>query len=123
MASSKRPGKARDSRASGRAQTGQSANKSGLAGKASANPPAKAVVPSPWRSLGLRIGIPIVVLWVIGGILAGTWTSTVGRSVVLGTPALLTLGGLALVFWALRQTGRAKAVAGVLSNVETAADR
>ncbi len=80
-------------------------------------------MPSPLRSLALRIGIPIVVLWVIGGILAGTWTTTVGRSVVLGVPALLTLGGLALVFWALRQTGRAKAVAGVLSNVETAADR
>ena len=123
MASSKRPGKARDSHTPGRAQSGQSQNKGSLAGKASANPPAKAVVPSPWRSLGLRIGIPIIVLWVIGGILAGTWTSTVGRTVVLGTPALLTLGGLALVFWALRQTGRAKAVAGVLSNVETAADR
>jgi len=82
-----------------------------------------AMVASPLRSLALRIGIPILVLWVIGGILAGFWTTATGRSVVLGLPALLTLGGLGLVFWVLRQTGKAKAVAGVLSNVETADDR
>lgn len=81
------------------------------------------MVVSPWRSLALRIGIPIAVLWVIGVILAGIWTTPIGRGVVLGTPALLTVGGLGLVVWALRQTGRAKAVAGVLSQVETAADR
>lgn len=73
--------------------------------------------------MALRLGIPIVVLWVIGAILAGFWTSTTGRAVVLGLPALLTLGAAGLVFWAMRQTGKARAVAGVLSNVETAADR
>ncbi len=117
MASSKRPGKAGGSRAQS-----SSSQKKGAA-KTGSKPPPSAIVASPWRSLALRIGVPIAVLWVIGGILAGVWTSTVGRAVVLGTPALLTVGGLALVGWALRQTGRAKAVAGVLSQVETAADR
>ena len=117
MASSKRPGKAGGSRAQS-----SSSQKKGAA-KTGSKPPPSAVVASPWRSLALRIGVPIAVLWVIGGILAGVWTSTVGRAVVLGAPTLLTVGGLALVGWALRQTGRAKAVAGVLSQVETAADR
>lgn len=117
MASSKKPGKAGQSRAQG-----SSSQKHGAANTGSKAPPST-IVTSPWRSLALRIGIPIAVLWVIGGILAGIWTSGVGRAVVLGVPALLTVGGLALVAWALRQTGRAKAVASVLSGVETAADR
>ena len=82
-----------------------------------------AVVPSPWKSLALRIGLPIAVLWIIGGILAGIWKSPTGLAVTLGAPALLTLAGIGLVVWALRQTRRAKAVAGVLSGVETAEDR
>jgi len=84
--------------------------------------PAAAVV-SPWKSLATRIGLPVVVLWVIGGILAGFWTSPTGRAVTLGTPALLTVAALALGVWALRQTRRARAVAGVLSQVDTAEDR
>jgi hypothetical protein len=82
-----------------------------------------AVVVSPWKGLAVRIGLPILVLWVIGGIMAGFWTSTTGRVVTLGLPALLTIAGLALLVWALRQTRRARAVAGVLSNVDTAEDR
>jgi hypothetical protein len=73
--------------------------------------------------MAIRIGLPIVVLWVIGGILAGFWTSPTGRAVTLGVPALLTVGGLGLLVWALRQTRRARAVAGVLSNIDTAEDR
>lgn len=81
------------------------------------------MVVSPWKSLGLRIGLPLAVVWVIGGILAGFWNSPTGRAVTLGVPGLLTLAGLGLLIWALRQTKRARAVAGVLSQVETAEDR
>jgi hypothetical protein len=121
VASSKRPGKSGEARGGA---PGSSSKKKGIsAPNAGAKSPSKAVVTSPWRNLALRIGVPVAVLWVIGGILAGIWTSSVGRAVVLGTPALLTVAGLVLVVWAMRQTGRAKAVASVLSNVETAADR
>ena len=119
----KRSGKSGGSRGTFPAQTSQSKKKSAASGKGGSTPPPSAIVASPWRSLALRIGVPIVVLWVIGGILAGVWTAPVGRAVVLGVPALLTVGGVVLVLWALRQTGRAKAVASVLSQVETAADR
>jgi hypothetical protein len=81
------------------------------------------VVASPWKSLALRIGLPILVLWIIGGIMASYWTSSTGRALTLGAPALLTAAGIGLVVWALRQTRRARAVAGVLSGVETADDR
>jgi len=116
VASSKRTGRSGESRG----PTAPSKK-----GTPSARPSAApaAVVVSPWKSLATRIGLPIVVIWVIGGILAGFWTSTTGRAITLGTPALLTVAGLVLLVWALRQTRRARAVAGVLSNVDTAEDR
>lgn len=75
------------------------------------------------RSLALRLGIPIVGVWLIGLFIFGMSYSTTAKGFALGLPAAVTLAAVGLVLWVLRQAKKARGVASILSNVETAEDR
>ncbi len=76
------------------------------------------------KSMGLRIGLPVLGLWVVGGLIAGFFQqSTVTFWVALGLPAAVTIAAAGLIIWALRQAKKAKGVASILSKVESAEDR
>src|SRR5260221_3274693 len=75
------------------------------------------------RQMAIRLGLPIVAVWVIGGCVAGVSQSRMTVAIALAIPLVITLGIGAVVVWALRQAKKAKSVAGLLSKVETAEDR
>jgi hypothetical protein len=75
------------------------------------------------KALLLRLAIPLVGVWVIGLLVAAVTQSTAVRTTAIVLPLLITLALAGLVFWALRQAKKARGVAGILSNVETAEDR
>lgn len=75
------------------------------------------------KSMGLRIGLPVLGLWVVGALIAGISQSSVAQGIALGLPAVVTVAAAGLVVWALRQAKKAKGVANILSKVESAEDR
>ncbi|HEX4336221.1 MAG TPA: hypothetical protein VH062_09930 [Polyangiaceae bacterium] len=75
------------------------------------------------KQMVIRLGLPIVAVWVIGICVAGVSQSTTTRTIALVVPFILTLGIGAVVVWAVRQAKKAKSVASLLSGVETAEDR
>ncbi|MBN1607937.1 MAG: hypothetical protein JW940_14970 [Polyangiaceae bacterium] len=75
------------------------------------------------KSMLVRIGLPVAAVWVIGLLIAGFSLSSTVQWVGIGVPAVVTLLAGLLVAWALRQASKAKGVAGILSNVQTAEDR
>lgn len=91
-------------------------------------PPVKAAIDSPLGSEQLkgmigRLAIPVVGVWLVGGLVAAfSQTSTV-RVIAISIPALVSVLGVAVVIWALRQSKKAQGVASILSGVESAEDR
>ena len=75
------------------------------------------------KQLALRLGLPLLAVWVIGGCIAGVTQSKTAFWIALGIPAVITLGIAGLVVWVVGQARKAKSVAGLLQNVETAEDR
>ena len=75
------------------------------------------------RQMAIRIGIPLVAIWVIGICIAGVSQSRTTVTIALVVPLILTLAIGGVVFWAVRQAKKAKSVASLLSGVETAEDR
>ncbi len=75
------------------------------------------------KSLGLRLGIPVAAVWLLGALIAGVSQSSTTKAISLSVPAVITLAAAGLVFWAVRQANRARGVANLLSKVETAEDR
>lgn len=75
------------------------------------------------KKLVLRLAIPLVGVWLLGGLIAGVSQSSTAKTVALGVPGVVTVVLLGIVFWAIRQAQKARGVAGVLSQVETADDR
>jgi tetratricopeptide (TPR) repeat protein len=75
------------------------------------------------KQLGLRLGLPLLAVWVIGGCVAGVTQSKTAFWIALGIPAVITVGIAGLVVWVVGQARKAKSVAGLLQNVETAEDR
>src|SRR6185436_8940087 len=75
------------------------------------------------RQMALRLGIPLAAVWTIGGCIAGISQSRTAITIALVIPAILTVGILGIVVWAVRQARKAKGVAGILQGVETADDR
>jgi hypothetical protein len=75
------------------------------------------------RQMAMRIGLPLLAVWVIGGCIAGIATSKTVVGISLGVPMLLTAAVAGVVFWSLRQAKKVKNVAGIVSGVETAEDR
>jgi hypothetical protein len=107
--------------------------KDAVSGKAKRKQASKPIVqrvdaPDPFsganlRQMAIRLGLPIVAVWVIGGCVAAVSQSRTVATVALVVPAVITVGIGAVVVWALRQASKAKSVAGILSQVETAEDR
>jgi len=75
------------------------------------------------KQLATRLGLPVLAVWVLGGSIAGISQSRVVTGFALGIPAILTAVALGLVVWGLRQATKARGVAGILSGVQTEADR
>jgi hypothetical protein len=70
-----------------------------------------------------RLAIPVVAAWVLFGLLAAIVYSRTWKIVWLSIPAVVTLLALGLVIFALRQAKKARGVAGILSGVQSDADR
>jgi hypothetical protein len=79
--------------------------------------------PDRLKSLLLRLGLPLLGAWVLGGLVAGFAISTTVQIIALAVPAVLTAAAAALVIWVVRQARKAQGVAGILSRVETKDER
>lgn len=67
------------------------------------------------KAVLLRLGVPLLVIWFIGAMVAGFATTSWVRGVALGLPAALTLAAIGLMVWVVRQAKKAQGVAGILS--------
>lgn len=79
--------------------------------------------PKNLKSLLLRIGLPLLGAWILGGLIAGTSQSNTVRGFAIGIPALLTVAAVGLILWTARQAKKMRGVAGILGGIETAEDR
>jgi hypothetical protein len=79
--------------------------------------------PENLKQMAVRLGLPLLAVWVIGGCIAGISQSRTAVVIALVVPAVITVALVAILVWGLRQAQRAKGVAGILSKVETAEDR
>src|SRR5690606_27189466 len=75
------------------------------------------------RGILLRLGLPLLAVWMLCGFIASLVYSTTVKTVLIAIPAVLTVLAIGLVVWAVRQAKKARGVAGILSQVETAEDR
>jgi len=71
------------------------------------------------RSILLRVGVPLVAIWVIGAVVFSYARSAWTRGFSLGLPVVLTLAAIGFFVWLMRQASKARGVAGILSGVET----
>ncbi|MEI9950560.1 MAG: hypothetical protein WDO74_16670 [Pseudomonadota bacterium] len=74
----------------------------------------KAAIDSPLGSQQLkgmfsRLLIPVVGVWLVGGLVAAFAQTTTVRVIAITIPAVVTLLALAVVVWALRQSRKARA--------------
>lgn len=67
------------------------------------------------RAVLLRLGVPLLVIWIIGAMIAGFAASSLVQSLALGVPGALTLAAVGLLVWLVRQAKKAQGVAGILS--------
>ncbi|HEU4581607.1 MAG TPA: hypothetical protein VFS67_25290 [Polyangiaceae bacterium] len=79
--------------------------------------------PDRLKSLGLRLGLPLLAIWVVGALIAGVVHSEIIQGIALGLPAVLTVAAAVLLGWGLRQARKAQGVAGILSRATTKDDR
>ncbi|MFZ5891421.1 MAG: tetratricopeptide repeat protein [Myxococcota bacterium] len=79
--------------------------------------------PQQFRGLLLRLGLPLLAIWLVCGFLVSMVYSEVWKGVLIAIPALLTLAAVGLVIWVLRQAKKARGVASILKGVETQEDR
>lgn len=74
------------------------------------------------KAMLTRLGLIALGVWILFGSISA-FLSSPWNKVLLAVPALLTLVGVGLVVWTLRQAKTARGVASILSNVETDEDR
>ncbi len=67
--------------------------------------------PANVRRLGIRIGLPVLGLWIIAALVPGTWMKIVAAVITVA------LGGF--VYWAFRQAKRSKAVVEILKGADS----
>jgi Flp pilus assembly protein TadB len=75
------------------------------------------------KSLLLRLGIPVLAVWMLGLLIAGISYSTTVHVIALAVPGVVTVLAVGLVLFVVRQAKKARGVANILSKVETAEDR
>lgn len=88
----------------------------------------KNALPDPLRqgqlkSLLLRLGLPLLAIWVIVAILSSVIYSTTTRAVLIGAASVLTAAAIGLVVWVVRQAAKARKVAGILKNADSGEGR
>jgi hypothetical protein len=71
----------------------------------------------------LRLGLPVLGLWVLGACIAGISSTRWVKTVSIGLPGLVTLFAIGVVLWGLRQANKARAVAGLVGQATSAEDR
>jgi hypothetical protein len=71
------------------------------------------------KAVLLRLGVPLLVIWVIGAMVAGFATTSWVQGLALGVPAALTVAAIGLMVWVVRQAKKAQGVAGILSKAST----
>ncbi len=74
------------------------------------------------RSLLTRLGLILAGVWIVFVSIA-MFVSSPWNIVLLAVPALLTVVGVGIVLWTLKQAKTARGVASILSTVETSEDR
>ncbi|HVW28913.1 MAG TPA: hypothetical protein VHC69_26295 [Polyangiaceae bacterium] len=75
------------------------------------------------KQMTIRLGLPALAIWIIGGCIAGVSQSRTTAIIALVVPLVLTIALGAVVIWGVRQAKKAKSVASLLSGVETPEDR
>jgi len=75
------------------------------------------------RSLLLRLGLPLLAVWLLCGLVASVVYSTTVKTILIAIPVIITALAVGLVVWVMRQARKARGVANILSNVETQDDR
>lgn len=104
---------------------GQSLSKSSSA--SASKPPAAPQVPQigkeQIRQLLLRLGLPVLALWIVGGAIAGISVTRWIQATAIGLPAVVTALAVGVVVWSLRQAKKAQTVAGLIGQVNSADDR
>lgn len=75
------------------------------------------------RAMILRLGLPVLALWIVGGSIAGISTTRWIEWAGLLLPAAVTLFAAGVVLWGLRQAKKARAVAGLVGQATSAEDR
>lgn len=79
--------------------------------------------PEQLRGLLLRLGLPLLAIWLVCGFIASMVYSETLKVVLIAVPGLLTAAAAGLVVWVLRQAKKARGVQSILKNVETQEDR
>ena len=70
-----------------------------------------------------RLAIPVAGAWVVFGLIATVVSSSTVQIALIAIPVIVTLLAIGVVIWANRQATKARGVASILGNVETAEDR
>jgi hypothetical protein len=104
---------------------GQSLAKSpnSSAASPSAAAPAAGLGPQQIRALLLRLGVPVLVLWMAGGAIAGISTTRWIQSLAIGLPVVVTALAVGVLLWSLRQAKKARDVAGLIGQAGSAQER
>ncbi|HET9931881.1 MAG TPA: hypothetical protein VFQ35_14365 [Polyangiaceae bacterium] len=79
--------------------------------------------PQQFRSLLLRLGLPLLAIWLVCGFIASMVYSETVKVLLIALPVVLTAAAAGLVIWVMRQAKKARGVASILKNVETQEDR
>lgn len=79
--------------------------------------------PQALRSTAVRVGLILLVVWFVGGLVAGISQSRVTTSIALSVPAVITVLVIFVLIWTLRRTKAAREVADVLKGAQTPEDR
>ncbi|HMA93005.1 MAG TPA: hypothetical protein VKP30_09980 [Polyangiaceae bacterium] len=75
------------------------------------------------RAMVLRLGLPVLALWIVGGSIAGISSTQWVQVAGVALPAAITVLALGVVIWGLRQAKKARAVAGLVGQATSAEDR
>ncbi len=75
------------------------------------------------KSMGLRLGLPLLGVWVIGALIAALNLGPTTTLIALGLPGVVTVFLLGLLVWALTYARKARGVQKILRGVESAEGR
>jgi hypothetical protein len=71
----------------------------------------------------MRLGLPVLALWIVGGAIAGISTTAWIQSLGIGLPVVVTLLAIGVLLWSLRQAKKARDVAGLIGQAGSAEER